>query len=70
MLVSGKTVHRAVLSLTADCRAASAPALAAPATASGGVQKRRRRALGIMARSLLLVGALLIAGLPPVALVA
>lgn len=68
VLVSGKTVHWAVLNLTTDRRPPSAPAPAAT-TASGGVHERRRwRALGIMARSLLLVGALLIAGLPPVAL--
>lgn len=68
VVVTSQTMHRAVLHLTADCRISAAAAPPPAATAHGGVHKRpsRRRMLGMLSRSLLLVGALLIAGMPPV----
>lgn len=61
-------MHRTVLHLTADCRASASLAPPPAATANGGVRKRRtpRRVLGMLSRSLMLVGALLIAAMPPV----
>ena len=68
VMVTSQAMHRATLHLTADCRIDTARAPPPPAATHGGVRKRpsRHRALAMLSRSLLLVGALMIAGIPPV----
>lgn len=68
VVVTSQTMHRATLHLAVDCRIGAARAPPPPAATHGGVRKRpsRHHALAMLSRSLLLVGALMIAGMPPV----